>query len=369
MADYPNQRDHDHDHNPVLAGQSGSGLICHVNLARGFRGGERQTELLVLELSKRNVRQRLVARRGEPLAAHCAGVPGLDVRESAGSPLAVLRHAGGASVVHVHEGRSVHLASLRHNLLRTPYVITRRVDNPIRKNRAVYRAYRNASEIIVVSSAVQRELLKLDPSLACRVIPDASSDLRTTESGARNLREKYQGKLLVGHIGALDHSHKGQLNILEAAADIERTHPQIQFVLLGQGRDDALFREKAAQLNNVDLVGFVDNVGDYLVAFDIFVFPSLHEGLGSVLIDAMEYALPIVATRVGGIPDLITDDDNGLLVPPGDSESLRRTLLSLVDDPVLAQRLGDRGREIARDYTPERMAERYLDVYRPFMIA
>ena len=342
-------------------------IVCHVNVARGFRGGERQTELLIRGLAKWGVRQRLIARRDEPLADRFNDLPELDVRRSGGSALSVMRHASGAALLHVHEGRSVHSASLRHRFFRTPYVITRRVDNPIRRNAATRRAYRRAAAIVVLSAAIEKQVKRLDDALECRVIPSAASALTSFKASSERLRKNYEGKFLVGHVGALDHSHKGQLTILEIATELQRTHPHIQFVLLGSGKDEALFKERAAALGNVELRGYVDNVGDWLAAFDAFVFPSLHEGLGSVLLDAMDYALPIVATRVGGIPDLIRDGVNGLLVQPENPDQLRYALLRIVDDPALARRLGDAGRQRVQDFSPERMAERYLEVYQPLI--
>ncbi|NNF67185.1 MAG: glycosyltransferase family 1 protein, partial [Gammaproteobacteria bacterium] len=111
-------------------------LVCHVNLARGFRGGERQTGLLMQGLAQHDLKQRLIARRGEALAGHVADLAGLDLRQSGASPLSVLRHSSGAALLHVHEGRSVHAANLCHIVRKTPYVITRRVDNAIKRNAA-----------------------------------------------------------------------------------------------------------------------------------------------------------------------------------------------------------------------------------------
>jgi glycosyltransferase involved in cell wall biosynthesis len=134
--------------------------------------------------------------------------------------------------------------------------------------------------------------------------------------------------------------------------------------LLGSGVDEAAFRALAAQQSNVELAGQVDNVGDYLVLFDAFVFPSLHEGMGSTLLDAMAFALPIVATSVGGIVDLIRDGQNGILIEPSRPDALRDAVARLHDDPALARRLGDAGRRVAQDHSPGVMADRYLDLYR-----
>ena len=107
--------------------------IAHVNVARGYRGGERQTELLIRELEGTGLRQVLVARRGAPLARRLNDVR-IEIRRVQGNPLGVAFATGGADLLHVHEGRSVYAAYLRWLVSRTPYVVTRRVNNPIRSS-------------------------------------------------------------------------------------------------------------------------------------------------------------------------------------------------------------------------------------------
>ena len=74
---------------------------------------------------------------------------------------------------------------------------------------------------------------------------------------------------------------------------------------MGEGRDFELFKKLTASLDNITLVGQVENLGSYLKALDVFLFPSRHEGLGSILLDALDFGLPIIATDVGGIPEII----------------------------------------------------------------
>lgn len=342
-------------------------IIGHLNLARGFRGGERQTELLVQGLSEWGLHQRVIARAGEALALRTRALKGVEAREVAGGLLSAANACRGCSVVHVHDGRSVHAAALARALWRVPYIITRRVDNPIRKHFWTRRAYRKAAFIAGVSRAVCTQVQALDKTLQCAVVADAASAYPHHEQMVKKLREKYAGRYVVGHVGALDHSHKGQRDIFAAAQALHLTHPDIVFVLLGGGRDEADFKAATATMKNVDLVGHVDNVGDYLAAFDAFVFPSLHEGLGSALLDAMDYKLPIVATRVGGIVELIKDDVNGLLVQPGNTDQLGYAIARLHDNPALAQRLAAAGHAKVQAYAPAKMVDRYLEIYQPMI--
>ena len=116
-------------------------------------------------------------------------------------------------------------------------------------------------------------------------------------------------------------------------------------------------------LSNVTFTGFVDNVGDYLAAFDLFILPSKTEGIGGILLDAMDQALPIITTRVGGVPEIVRDEENGLLIDAGSTEQLEDAILHLYTDPELRVRLGARGREFSRDFSADEMSRKYLELY------
>lgn len=336
--------------------------IVHVNTARGYRGGERQTELLIRGLASCNVRQALVARRGGPLAAR-VGAIGIEVHEVPGGLWSVTRATRDAGLVHVHEGRSVYAAYLRALLAGTPYVITRRVNNPIREHWFAHRAYRHAACVAAVAPQVADIVRAYDASIPVCVVHSGSSGLPVDAATAAAIRGRFSGKFLVGHVGALDNAQKGQEYIIAVARDLAASHPDVQFLLVGGGDDEAMLKAAAAGLPNVEFTGFVDNVGDYLAALDVFVLPSNREGIGSILLDAMERGLPVIASRVGGVPDIVHHGANGFLIDAGDVAALRETLLVLRGDPVLRRTLGERGREFAKGYTGDVMWRKYLALY------
>jgi glycosyltransferase involved in cell wall biosynthesis len=97
--------------------------------------------------------------------------------------------------------------------------------------------------------------------------------------------------------------------------------------------------------------------------FDIFVLPSLNEGMGRVLVEAMSAGLPIVASRVGGIPDLVKHGENGLLVPPANTGALERAISDLLSDKAKRKRMGENGKRMCRPYSIEAMVEKIDDLY------
>jgi glycosyltransferase involved in cell wall biosynthesis len=336
--------------------------IAHVNVARGYRGGERQTELLIRELAAFDVEQLLVARRGEPMT-HRLGDIDVEVRQVSGHLPGVVAALAGADLAHIHEGRSVYAAYLRSVFGGTPYVVTRRVNNPIREHRFAHQAYRRAAFVAAVAPQVADVVAAYDARIRLRVVHSGSSNLAADPAEADAIRARHSGKYLVGHIGALDNSQKAQEHIIEVARDFAVSHPDIHFLLVGGGADEAMLKSLAWGLVNVEFTGFVDNVGDYLAAFDLFILPSRKEGIGSILLDAMEQGLPIVASRVGGVPEIVHDGDNGVLIEPERPEQLARAILALHADRDRARALGDRGRVVAKSYTARIMCERYVALY------
>jgi glycosyltransferase involved in cell wall biosynthesis len=338
-------------------------LVTHINLARGYRGGERQTEILIRELAGRAWRQRLVARRGEALAGSLAGLTGLEVREVPNNPLAAARALTGSDMVHVHEARALQAAWLQWLLSSRPYVVTRRVQKQPSANWLNRRMYASAARVVCVSQAIGASLRGMDTKLQTECVPDATSNFANDPARVGSLRSMWGGGFVVGHVGALIDSHKGQCQIIEIARRLQGKNPELRFVLVGGGPDEAMLRARAASLNNVIFAGQVSNVGDYLAAFDVFVYPSRHEGLGSVLLDAMQFGLPIVATAVGGIPEIIEQRVNGMLCQPDDIDGLAAAVVTLRDDIDLRTRMGMLNRARAQLYSPEQMTTQYERIY------
>jgi glycogen(starch) synthase len=163
---------------------------------------------------------------------------------------------------------------------------------------------------------------------------------------------------------------KGVRTLVEAARLLKT--PGVKVLLVGDGPQRSMLEREVRRLGVGDVVhlfGFVshDRVPTVLTHADLLVLPSLYEELGTILLEAMWVGLPIVASRTGGIPDVIDDGVNGLLVVPGDPGALARAIDRLLAEPDLARRLGEAARERARDYDWGVLAERVLAVYRDLL--
>jgi len=339
-------------------------IIGHVNLAAGFRGGERQTELLIRELSKCGYQQIAVVRKESELGDRLADVTELEIRRIGKPYIFGVGAAQGCDLLHAHEAKASQFTYWVKRLLGIPYVITRRVPRVPGRNPLTRAVYQNASAVVALSRAIKASLSQHNPSLTVQIIPSMSAELPVDTHRVAELQQRFAGKFVVGHIGALVNYHKGQQYLMEAARDLADSHPKMHFILLGRGKDEAWFRELAEGLSNVTFEGFVDNVGDYLALFDLFVFPSLQEGLGSILIDAMAARLPVIATEVGGIPDIVRDGVNGILVPPAERGLLAEAIQTLWQNEKLRCKIARQAEIDSRLYTPKKVANRYIqDVY------
>ena len=337
--------------------------LCHANLARSYFGGERQTELLVRELGRRGIPQRLVVCKESGLAERCADVPNLEVRVVARSGILAALAMRGSGLVHVHDGRAIYSALLASLMFAIPYIVTRRVvtGKPIARARAV--AYNRAARVVAISKATEKDLrtggLRSDPVLVSSV----AAELPVEPESAAAIRSERPGKTLIGHAGLLHHRAKGQSTIIEVARIAAETHPEWHFLLCGEGPHREKFEQEIGDLENIELVGWVDNLGDYLEAFDLFVFPSPKEALGSVLLDAMQFGLPIIASNVGGIPELVEDGVNGRLVEPENVGQLYAAIEAVLTNPDDMAAIGARNVEKSRRYSATHMADAYETLY------
>ncbi|MBT2771760.1 glycosyltransferase family 4 protein [Halomonas sp. ISL-60] len=342
--------------------------ITHVNLARGFRGGERQTELLIKTLAERSsneITQTLVCRSDSPMRQHLQGVAQLNF-QSANHQLAGHFHFGKTHLVHAHDAKGVHWAYLHYRLTGTPYLITRRVDSPVKRKWFNQQSYSHASARVALSQVIKR-LLEDNQWGDVTLVPSAYARLAPSSDATQRFRDGFANKFLVGHAGAVVDRHKGQRVLLQAARKLEQQAPDIQFILLGDGKDAEALKNESSSLSNVSWLGFKNNIADYLAGLDVFAFPSRNEGLGSVVLDVMQLGVPVIATDVGGIPDIVKHEQTGLLIPSGDADALANGILRLRQEVPLRQRLVKGATERLDHYSPQSMAASYWHLYQTIL--
>jgi glycosyltransferase involved in cell wall biosynthesis len=130
-----------------------------------------------------------------------------------------------------------------------------------------------------------------------------------------------------------------------------------------QGKDEVAFKTQSKDLNNVVWLGFRDDIADVIAAFDVFAFPSRFEALGSTLLDVMELGVPIVASNVDGIPELIKDGETGLLVEPGNVDQLEAAIVQLLSNRALVKQLIRNAAAYCKQFSAQNMAGKYIKIY------
>jgi len=159
---------------------------------------------------------------------------------------------------------------------------------------------------------------------------------------------------------------KGLQYLVNAAPEVLRRRPDAQFLLVGEGEMRPNLEAQARDLGLSDRIvftGFREDIPSVLAGSDIVVLPSINEGMGRVLVMAMALGKPIVATRVGGVAELLGDGEAGLLVPARHPAALAEAIVSLLRDPARARALGEAGRRRAPRYSAKAMLEALAKLY------
>jgi glycosyltransferase involved in cell wall biosynthesis len=170
---------------------------------------------------------------------------------------------------------------------------------------------------------------------------------------------------IIGTVGRLT-AVKGQRYLLEAAAKLSADIPGLFCIILGDGELREELKAKATDLGigvHVLFLGWRDDVAAIISVFDVFVLPSLNEGMGRVIVEAMAAGKPIVASDIGGIRNLVAPRISGILVPPADPEALAAGIKDLYRDPDRRERMGEAGRQRAAAFSDTAMIEKIDTLY------
>ena len=235
-----------------------------------------------------------------------------------------------------------------------------------------------SSAVVACSEAVRRYALEVHglPVGLLRTlhngteIPEALPDPGTRDRLRRELGAS-PGDLLVGAVGRLDEPKKGLAIFLAAARLLARDIPRVRFAIVGDGPARGALEARAAREGvgaRTVFTGGRRDVGALMGAFDLFVQPSRWEGFGVTLLEAMAAGTPIVASRVGGVPEVVLHGETGLLVPPGSPEDLAQACTALLRDRDRAARLARAGRaRVESRFRIERLVEETAALYRELL--
>lgn len=248
--------------------------------------------------------------------------------------------------------------------IKRPYILT--VNDYLQSGEKLRIDQRWCRKIITVSESVKKDLIArtgLPEELVLVIssgvdVPDHSNLLPVLS---------HDHLPVVGTAGPLE-AIKGLPYFLGAASRVLAVNPNVQFLISGAGPEERNLRCLARDLEISENVTFVPNLYDFEIsieAMDIFCLSSLRQGLGTIMLEAMSLAKPVIATGVGGIYSVIRDGETGLVVPPSNSEALTESILKLLKDPLKARAMGESAREVVRqDFRVESMVEKTVEQYK-----
>ena len=349
-----------------------------VDLETEWRGGQSQALLLLKGLYERGHPAELVATHGSSIS-HRAKKEGICVhsisrsmvRLSAALKIRSILADRRIDLVHVNEPHALTAAWLAGAHKEVPLLVSRRVAYPLKQGVLARNRYMAAKRILAISRFVEKSLLDSG-------IPAESVDLvyegvevpppvSPEERSLARQRWRVDGQdMLFGCVGYLL-PEKGQEFVVQALSAVRAKFPTARLLLAGDGpcrpRLEALSRSHGLE-QAVIFAGFVKDIAQVYAALDAFVFPSLAEPLGTSLLAAMAWGLPVVAVASGGVPEYVQCGDTGLLVANPDADLFSAQLLRLLSEPELANRLGTAARRAIQDrFSADQMVENTLRAY------
>jgi glycosyltransferase involved in cell wall biosynthesis len=267
-------------------------------------------------------------------------------------------------LVHIQSHRVLSLGRWLARRLRLPYILTIHEHpgpcNRLRVDPAQCRM------VIAVSESVRSELVD-NHELPAELVSVIPSGVGTEPPAGLPLPLEPGHVPVIGTASPLE-AVKGIPYFLGAARQVLDVRSHVEFLVAGAGPEEANLRRVTRELGITEKVTFVPNIrsfSDALAATDIFCLPSLQQGLGTTMLEAMAFGRPVIATGVGGVASVIRDGQTGLVVPPRNSSELARKMIELLDNPPRARAIGNQARRLVVDeFNVATMVRKTAEVYR-----
>ncbi len=354
--------------------------ILHLSSEKGWRGGEQQIAYLIEGLQQKGIINIIACRNGSAFEKYCVqnhrkyyGLPfknSFDLKTiNAIRKICSKEHI---DLIHIHSAKSHSLAVLSHVIgNRSPMILSRRVDFPIRNSWFTRWKYNHHAicSILCVSNAIERIVRSSikEPDKCTTVY--SGIDLSKFKRPSGYLRKAYhlsENTLLIGNTSALA-AHKDYVTFVDTAAVFLQYQIAAHFFIIGDGPEKEAIQQYIKQkglTDHITLTGFLSNIDEILPELDIFLMTSTTEGLGTSVLDAFACKIPVVATKAGGIPEMVIHQQTGLLAKVKNSPALAAHIKALVENSLYNTTLTEQAyQHLINRFTKEKMTETTLEIY------
>lgn len=231
---------------------------------------------------------------------------------------------------------------------------------------------KKTAKIIAVSHMVKSRIMErdwIDPSKIDVIYNGIDTNRFCSPLSKENAQERLgiRAPTVIGTVGRLE-KPKGHIHLIRAMRRVREKNPDLRLLIAGSGSLESVLKSEAARQGvdqSVIFLGSRRDIPDVLKAFDIFVMPSLSEGLPVALLEAMSSSIPVIVTPVGGIPEFVNDGVNGIIVPPSDESALAGAILELSDDRSRLTELGTNGKQtIIEKFSAHVMVKKIESLYK-----
>ena len=355
--------------------------ILHISTPKSWRGGEQQLAYLYEELILRGVHQYIICPKNSEMAKKGKSLNWNIIeceKKIAFDPffarkVSIVCKKRNIDIVHAHDSHAHSFAVISASLFgnKLPIIVSRRVDFPISRSSIKKYNHKNIKRIICVSDAIKKIM---EPDIKDKSI------LRTIHSGIdlnkfstykkskKKLHKEYNIPLetpLIGNVAALA-PHKDYFTFINTAEELVKRNHKVKFLIIGSGPMEQEIKSYCT-LKKLDdhiiFTGFRTDVQEILLELSIFLITSETEGLGTSIIDAFACKLPVVATRAGGIPEIVEHENSGLLADIKDADELANQVERILTGNFDKSKLISGQQQVLKKFTKKATAEKTLSEY------
>lgn len=354
--------------------------VLHVNTEKSWRGGEQQLAYLVQSPSASGIQHMVLCRSSSAISHYCVKnqIPAFRIPSFffntflASFYLAFICKKNRISVVHAHSSKAHSLAVVAALIFKKLNIfISRRVIFPPKNNAWTRFKYNHAAvkKIICISAAVKNSIASFVQDEAKLELIFSGIDIGKIKQAPKvNIRNKLllkDGIKIIGNVSALN-KEKDLFTFIDTANLLLKKNDNLQFIVIGKGPLQQELERYAATYKLKDkilFVGFKENVAGWIKAFDIFLFTSTAEGLGTSLLDSFAAGVPVVSTITGGIPEVVIEGRTGLLAEAGNASQLATAVDRLLRDDQLREQLINNAEHHLSNFSKDKMAEQTVRTY------